>query len=125
MYQTIKLIHIGCAIISLSGFTVRGLLAIGGSAYLQQRWVRVLPHLVDTLLLSSAIYLAWVSQQYPFVAGWLTAKVLALLVYILAGMFVMRFAKTRRQRIVAYLIAIASFSYIIAVALSRSPQPWL
>ncbi len=107
MYQTIKLIHISCAVISLTGFTIRGMLA-----------------LLDTLLLASAIYLAVASQQYPLQDGWLTAKLFALLLYIVAGMWVMRFAKNQRQRLLAYIIAIASFSYIIAVALSHNPAPW-
>jgi uncharacterized membrane protein SirB2 len=124
VYQTIKLIHISCAVISLTGFTIRGLLALMESSYLQQRWLKIGPHLVDTLLLGSAIYLAIASRQYPGQDSWLTAKFLALLVYIVAGMWVMRFAKTQSQRLVAYLIAITSFSYIVAVALSRNPTPW-
>ena len=124
MYQTIKLIHISCAVISLTGFTIRGLLALMESSYLQQRWLKIGPHLVDILLLGSAIYLAIASRQYPGQDGWLTAKLVALLLYIIAGMWVMRFAKTQSQRLTAYIIAIASFSYIVAVALSRNPVPW-
>ena len=124
MYQTIKLIHISCAVISLTGFTIRGLLALMESSYLQQRWLKIGPHLVDTLLLGSAIYLAIASRQYPGQDDWLTAKLVALLLYIVAGMWVMRFAKTQSQRLVAYLIAITSFSYIVAVALNRNPVPW-
>jgi uncharacterized membrane protein SirB2 len=124
VYQTIKLIHISCAVISLTGFTIRGLLALMESSYLQQRWLKIGPHLVDTLLLGSAIYLAIASRQYPGQDDWLTAKLVALLLYIVAGMWVMRFAKTQSQRLTAYIIAIASFSYIVAVALSRNPVPW-
>ena len=124
MYQTLKLIHISCAIISVTGFTVRGLMALMDSPYLQQRWLKITPHLVDTLLLGSAVYLAVASSQYPFEHSWLTAKVLALIVYILAGMWVMRFGKTRTQKLCAYILALASFSYIFAVALTRTPTPW-
>lgn len=124
MYQTLKLIHISCAIISVTGFTVRGLMALMDSPYLQQRWLKITPHLVDTLLLGSAVYLAVASSQYPFEHSWLTAKVLALIVYILAGMWVMRFGKTLPQKLCAYILALASFSYIVAVALTRTPTPW-
>ncbi len=122
-YETIKLIHISCAVVSLSGFTIRGLLKLCDSVYLQQRWLKVMPHIVDTLLLTSAGYLAYASRQYPFSNDWLSAKVLALLVYIAAGMVVMRFGKTQTQRVSAFLLAIASFSYIVAVALTRSVTP--
>jgi uncharacterized membrane protein SirB2 len=120
----VKLIHISCAVISLSGFTVRGMMALMGSTYLQQRWLKIVPHIVDTLLLASAVYLAMASRQYPVEQSWLTAKVLALLVYIVAGMWVMRFGQTQRQKASAYILALASFSYIVAVALTRSPTPW-
>ena len=52
---------------------------------LQQRWVKIVPHVVDTLLLVSALTLVFGSDQYPFEQPWLTAKVLALIVYIALG----------------------------------------
>ena len=125
MYSSIKLIHITCAIISLTGFTIRGMMALANSSYLQRRWLRIAPHMVDTLLLASAVYLVIASGQYPLQNSWLMAKIVALLVYIIAGMWVMRFARTQAQRAIAYALAIASFSYIIAVALTRNPAPWL
>jgi hypothetical protein len=54
-------------------------------AALQQPLVRVLPHIVDTVLLASAIAMAVISAQYPFAAGWLTAKLIGLLIYIGCG----------------------------------------
>lgn len=100
-------------------------MALANSRYLQRRWLRIAPHMVDTLLLASAVYLVIASGLYPLQNSWLAAKILALLVYIIAGMWVMRFARTQAQRAIAYALAIASFSYIIAVALTRNPAPWL
>jgi uncharacterized membrane protein SirB2 len=120
LYQTIKLLHIACAALSICGFIVRAALKLRNSPTLKQRWIRTLPHFNDTILLGCAIYLATSIHQYPFANSWLSAKLLALLLYIGMGMVVMRFGRNQKQRIAALIIALLSFSYIVAVALSRS-----
>ncbi len=64
-------------------------------------------------------------EQYPFVHGWLTAKVLALLAYIVLGAIGLRYGRTRRIRVVAWVAALLTFGYIVAVALTRQPLPYL
>ena len=85
-YPTLKLIHVSCVAISYTLFVLRGVWMLLQSPLLQQRWVRVAPHVVDTALLASAIAMAVTIRQYPLVAGWLTAKVVALFCYIGLGM---------------------------------------
>jgi uncharacterized membrane protein SirB2 len=139
MYETIKLIHITSAAISIAGFFVRGLwmladspmgtrrgprdkdVPLADSPRLQERWVRIAPHVIDTILLASAIYLAVTSQQYPGVHPWLTAKVVALVAYVLLGTIALKRGKTRRIRRAAWLGALATFAYIVGVALTRNP----
>jgi len=82
-YYAIKNLHITCVVLSAAGFLLRGLWMMTGNPLLQHRLTRILPHLVDTTLLLSAITLTVLIQQYPFVAGWATAKILGLIVYIL------------------------------------------
>lgn len=122
-YAGLKLTHISCAAISYTLFFVRGIWMLNGSAMLQQAWVRTVPHIVDTALLASAIALALLSRQYPFVTPWLTAKVIALVLYIALGMIALRHGKTRSVRITAWIAAQAVFGYIVAVALTRNPIP--
>ncbi len=105
-------------------FFVRGVWLLRDSHGLRRRWVRIVPHMVDTLLLASAIALALMLRQYPFDTGWLTVKVLALLLYIGLGLVAFRFARTRRMQCTAWLLAQAVFIYIVAVALTRNPLPW-
>jgi uncharacterized membrane protein SirB2 len=105
-------------------FFVRGVWMIRGSPRLQHRWVRIVPHVVDTALLASAITMAVTIRQYPFAVTWLTAKLLALFAYILLGTVALKRGKTRAVRIAAWLAAQAVFFYIVAVALTRSSQPW-
>lgn len=81
MYFAIKNLHVTCVVLSATGFLLRGLWMITGSPLLQHRLTRVFPHIVDSLLLLSAIALAVMIQQYPFSAGWVTAKVFGLLAH--------------------------------------------
>lgn len=119
-YSALKFIHVACAALSISGYVGRGTLMLRGSALLQARWVRVVPHAVDTVLLVSAIGLTLVLHEYPIAQGWLTAKVLALIAYIVVGAIGLRYGRTRRVRATAFIGAIVIFGYIVAVALTHS-----
>jgi uncharacterized membrane protein SirB2 len=107
-------------VLSYAGFVLRGIWMIRDSRMLERRWVRVLPHVVDTVLLASAIALAVVLKQYPLAEPWLTAKVLALVLYIGLGMVALRYGTTGRIRMGAWIMAQAVFLYIVAVALTRN-----
>jgi uncharacterized membrane protein SirB2 len=121
---TLKIVHVGCAAISLAGFTARGIGMLRGSAWRQRRWVRIAPHVVDTLLLLSAIGLVFAAGQYPFVHGWLTAKLLALIGYIVLGSIALNYGPTKFVRLGAWLAALAVFGYIVAVAITRQTVPF-
>ncbi len=123
-YLTLKALHVGCVATSYTLFLLRGLWMMFRPEWLQWRWVRILPHVVDTVLLGSAVAMALMIRQYPFVAGWLTAKLLALLLYIVLGSIALKRGRTRNQRIAAWFAAQAVFFYIVAVALTRNPLPW-
>ena len=127
-YLALKHLHIAFAVLSGSFFLLRGLWMLADSALLQRRWVRVLPHAVDTLLLASALALVLWSGQYPFAQPWLTAKLLALIVYIGLGTLALKRGKTKSIRTLALLAALATLAYIVAVALTRQaaiPIQWL
>jgi uncharacterized membrane protein SirB2 len=123
----VKSVHVGCAALSLAGFAARGILMLRESPLLATRFARIAPHVVDTVLLASAVWLSWQLQQFPFVHGWVTAKVLALAAYIVLGSVALRRGPTRRARAVAFALALACAGYIVAVALSRDalgPLAW-
>ena len=122
-HATIKLIHIGCAALTLAGFTTRGILMLAGSHWLKHPFTKRAPHFIDTLLFISGIWLAINIQQFPGSTTWLSAKLGALLCYILLGFLALR-GSTKMIRIPALLGALAMFSYILAVALTRDPVPW-
>ena len=120
-YPLLKALHVGAVALSLAGFTVRGLLMLRGSKALELRWVRVAPHVVDTVLLASGLWLAWASAQYPFVEPWLTAKVLGLVAYIGFGMMALRRGRTRAIRALFFALALASAAYVVSAAITRDP----
>ena len=64
-YALLKMIHVGSVIVSYLLFILRGIWMMQDSQNLRQRWVRILPHVVDTILLTSAIALAMIIQQSP------------------------------------------------------------
>ena len=123
-YLYVRTLHVACAAISIAGFAARGALMLADSPHLHPRWVRIAPHVVDTVLLASAVWLAWFLGQVPFAQGWITAKVLALLLYIVLGMLALRLGRTKRQRAAAFIAGLATVAYIVAVALTRDATPW-
>jgi uncharacterized membrane protein SirB2 len=120
-YMTLKTIHVSCAVISYTLFLLRGLWLMNDSNIMRQRWVVIAPHVVDTVLLSSAIALALTIHQYPFVDAWLSAKVIALLFYIGLGSIALKYGRNKTVRVLAWLAAQAVFGYIVLVAINHNP----
>lgn len=120
-YLALKHLHVTCVVLSGLGFCLRGAWMLVESPLRQHRLTRILPHIVDTLLLGSALSMAWISGQYPFVNGWLTAKLFGLLAYILLGMMALKRGRTLAIRRGYFRLALLTYAYIVGVALSRNP----
>lgn len=116
-YALLKAVHVGCAAISLSGFLLRFALMLRESRWLATRLARTLPHVVDTVLLASALAMAWRIGAVP---GWLAAKIVALLAYIVLGSIALKRGRTKVARSLAGCVALLTFAYIVSVALSKS-----
>jgi uncharacterized membrane protein SirB2 len=122
-YTTLKVLHLGSVILSISGFTARGMLMLLDSPLIWNRWVRTLPHIVDTLLLLSGLWMAVLINQHPGSSGWLTAKLVALLAYIGLGFIALRLGRTKSIRVAAFIGALLCFAYMVLVAISKTPLP--
>ena len=120
-FELLKLLHISCAFLSIGGFTLRGYWMFTDNPRLRQRATRVLPHMVDTLLLGSAIGMLVIWQMNPLSLAWLSAKIIALLVYIGLGMVAFRFGATLQVRQVAFALALLTVAYMVAVAYTKLP----
>ncbi|MBU1214725.1 MAG: SirB2 family protein [Gammaproteobacteria bacterium] len=119
--SSLKIIHLSAVITSFALFFLRGIWLLRSSPIMQQRWVKIVPHSIDTVLLLSAIVLAWQLGFSPLNSPWLAAKIVALLVYIGLGMLAFRFARTKAQRLTAWLCALLVFGYIVAAAVTHDP----
>lgn len=124
-FVLLKHLHATCAGISFIGFFLRGLGKIRHAAFMQQRWVRIAPHLIDSTLLITAIAMVILSQQYPGATGWINAKIIGLLVYIGLGTVVIKANVSDRTRTMVWLAALITFIYIIGVAIKRNPMSFL
>lgn len=124
-YILLKHLHVTAVAVSGAGFLLRGLLMLRDSPLLQRRVFKILPHVIDTILLGSAIAMAVISAQYPFVQPWLTAKFFGLLAYIVFGMMALKRGRTKGQRAAWLLAALLAFAYIVSVALVRDPLGFL
>lgn len=124
MIPIVKHLHMTFALLSFLGFFVRGLWMLMESDLLRRRWVKIVPHINDTLLLVSALILASLMGLSPGAHPWLLAKILALFVYI--GLGVLAFRHPRKGvRATAWIAALVVFLYIVSVAFSKHPMGFL
>ena len=124
LYQALKGLHLTFVTFTLGGMLLRGGWMLADSPLLGHRLTRLLPHIVDTLLLLSGIALVILTAQYPLAQPWLTAKLLALLVYVLLGTIALKRGPTKAIRSLALALTLVCFAYILGVALTRSPWPF-
>jgi len=124
MYETLKWLHVSCVIASGTGFLARGALMLADSPLLQARFVRIAPHVIDTVLLAAALSLVVLARLSPLAHPWLAAKIAGLIAYIVLGAIALRHGRSKRLRVVALLAAVLAFGYIVGIALQRDPL-WL
>jgi uncharacterized membrane protein SirB2 len=120
-YAALKLVHQAAVVLSVGGFFARGIGALRGAAWVRTRVVRTLPHVIDTALFASALGLAWMLRLNPLVTPWLAAKIAGLLLYIGLGMLALKPGRSTSVRAAAWLAALATFAYIVSVAITKSP----
>ncbi|MDE1898185.1 MAG: SirB2 family protein [Xanthomonadaceae bacterium] len=120
-FPQILAVHVGTVAISGSLFALRGAARMAGWPVANHRALRYFSYLNDTVLLIAAILLTLIVRQYPLLDAWLTVKVALLLVYIALGSIALRRGRTPRARALAYAVALATFGFIVSVALTQNP----
>lgn len=121
VYPSALSIHVVCVVMSGTLFAFRGILMLRRSPMLDANFLRIFPHVNDTVLLVAAIALSVAIGQYPFVHHWLTVKVAALLVYIVLGSVALREGAPRHIRVLCYGFALITFLFIVSVAWHHHP----
>jgi uncharacterized membrane protein SirB2 len=120
-YLLIKTVHQTAVALSVAGFFARGVGALGGAVWVRGRLAKTLPHLIDSVLLLSALTLAWMLRLTPGSAPWLLAKIIGLLLYIGLGVVALRPGRPRAVRASAWVAALLTFGWIVSVALTKNP----
>ena len=123
-YLVVRTVHVAAVAISVPLLVVRASIGIRSTPERVPRVLRVLPHIVDTVLLASAVLLTVILRQYPFMVPWVTAKVLALVAYVGVGTVAVKRGATARIRAAALAVALVIAAYIVATALHHDPAPW-
>ena len=121
-YALIKTVHQGAVALSVAGFFARGVAALAGADWVRGRLARTLPHVVDSVLLVSALALAWMLRLTPGNAPWLMAKIIGLLAYIGLGVIALRPGRPMRVRAAAWVAALTVVGWIMSVALLKDPR---
>lgn len=125
MYTALKHTHTFFAVLTITGFLLRGFWLMTGSPWLRKRVTRIAPHVIDTVFLASGIALIFELHLSVTSNGWLIAKFAGLLAYIVLGMVALRFGHSQQTRLLAFIGAVAMFAYIVGVAISKNPASWL
>jgi len=120
-YATIKLIHQSAVALSVAGFVARGVASLAGAGWVRSRPAKSLPHVVDTVLLVSALTLAWTLRLTPGNAPWLLAKIVGLVVYVGLGVVALRPGRPLAVRASAWVAALATVAWIVSVAIAKNP----
>lgn len=120
-YWQIKWVHVAAVILSGSLFFVRGAGVLANMRWPMAAPLRYVTYAVDTTLLTAAFMLATILRQYPFVHHWLTVKVLLLVIYVVLGTFALKRGKTRKERAIFWIAALAVYLFMVSVARLHHP----
>jgi uncharacterized membrane protein SirB2 len=120
-YQPLRDVHITSVVVSFLLLVARHVMNLRQVDWRKWKALRILPHVVDTVLLASAIWLTIEIHQYPIVNGWLTVKVIALVIYIGLAMQALNVTRSQSTRRFMFLAAVAVFAFIVTVARTHSP----
>lgn len=129
-YPQIKFVHVTAVLVSGGLFLVRGILVLGG----RQPWalaapVRYASYTVDTALLTAALMLVSILPGAVFANGWLTAKLVLLVPYIVLGSFALKRGRTAPVRAATYGLALIAYGLMLSIARTHHPlgllRPWL
>lgn len=123
-YLIFKSVHMTFALLSISGFLLRGYWMLQDSPMLQRKPVKILPHIIDTIFLLSAIVLLFMLGFGLLQQGWLLHKISLLFVYIVLGTIALGNKYTKPKRITAFFAGVLVFFYIVGIAVYKSALGW-
>ncbi|WP_299078106.1 SirB2 family protein [uncultured Paraglaciecola sp.] len=122
MYEIVKHLHLTAIALSVILFLFRFVLNTKQSPMLQKKWLKIVPHIVDTVLLVSAATLCVMLKQYPFVDAWVTEKLMALILYVVMVTLALKLGRNGSMRGIGFIGALSWIVYAGMVAVSKQPM---
>ena len=125
-YPQIKTVHIAAVVCSGSLFFLRGaLVQAGRSTWAMVAPLRYLSYGIDTVLLTAALMLLTILPGAVFANGWLTAKLILLVAYVVLGSFALKRGRTPRARQLFFAAATLTYFVMFGIARAHHPLGWL
>lgn len=121
MYMMAKHLHLTAVALSVLLFILRFIWVQMDPAALQRKWLKIVPHVIDTILLATAVWLCVLLSQYPFAQTWLTFKLIGVIAYIVLGLIALKKAKTAPVRWITFLLALGVLAATAKVAITKQP----
>ena len=119
MYQFTKHLHLTAVVLTIALFILRFIWLTRSSGMLQKKWVKIVPHVVDTVLLASAIALCFILAYNPLEQTWLLHKIVAVIIYILVGYWTLKKAQSLPQKWLGFAIAMACIAVAGKLVVSK------
>lgn len=112
MYMIVKHAHLSIITLTFIFFIINFVLTMRGSDKVNNKILKICPHILYTLFILSFIYLASVNplNLYPFVNGWASSKLGGFVLYVLSIALALKWAKSTLWRIVGFISAIFWFA---------------
>ena len=125
-YAEIKWVHVAAVLTSGALFLLRGLLVqLKRETWANAAPLRYLSYSIDSVLLTAALMLVTILPHAMYANGWLTVKLVLLVVYVVLGSFALKRGRTPRARLISYTLALATFAFMLTVARTHHPLGWL
>lgn len=120
-YPQIRFVHIACVVLSGALFLLRGSGVLAGARWPMLLPVRIASYSIDTVLLTAALMLLTILPGGVFANGWLTVKLVLLIVYIVLGSFALKRAKARSAKAGYFTAAVATYLFMYSIARTHDP----
>ena len=117
----LKYVHIVAVAVSFALFFVRGLWVMRSYPPPQEAWVRHLPHLVDAVLVASALMVLGGKLTHGWPGDWFSTKLVCIAAYAILAFVVLKFSRSLGLRILAWVGAMAIFLFVTTVAVLHHP----
>lgn len=125
LFNILITLHLTSVALTISLFTLRYWWRWSNNPRFQARWVRVLPHIVDSVLLLSGLGLIALTGYLPFTVkgAWLTEKLFGVIIYIVLGFIALGRHRPRGQQagFIAFMLGLVVLYIIIKLAATKVP----